>query len=121
MFFIGVFGIQDRKKKIAEPKGACSGCERESLALIQTERIFHFFFLPVFHRNRRYFLACENCGEGTAISEERADRLMAGDSVGPWDMPGTTKTRGRFCSECSYRSGEGDVYCAKCGAKLEEE
>ncbi|BES65756.1 zinc ribbon domain-containing protein [Gottschalkiaceae bacterium SANA] len=121
MFFIGIFGIQDRKKKIAEPKGACSGCGRESLALIQTERIFHFFFLPVFHWNRQYFLACENCEEWIEISSDRAERLLAGDSVGPWDMPGRTNVNDRFCSDCGYRAGHGDVFCAKCGAKLEEE
>lgn len=121
MFFIGVFGIQDRKKIIAEQKGGCGACGHESVRLIQTERIFHCFFLPVFHWNRRYFLACGDCGEEAEISEERLNRLMTGESVGPWDMPGSAKSRERSCLGCGYRAGEGDVYCAKCGEKLEEE
>lgn len=121
MFFIGVFGIQDRKKKICEPEGACSDCGRESMELIQTERIFHFFFLPVFHWNRRFFLACRACGSWAEISQERAERLMAGDHVGPWDMPQTVSREERRCLACGHLGQEGDRYCAKCGAKLEGE
>jgi hypothetical protein len=120
MFFIGFFGFQDRKKKIGQPRGACP-CGHQGIDLVETERIFHFFFLPVFHWNRRYFLACTHCGAWVEITKERADRLMDGESVGPWDMPETHKAGYRFCPACGPRVQAGDVFCAKCGRKLEDE
>lgn len=121
MFFIGIFGVQDRKKKLGEPGGACGTCEMETLDLIKMDRIFHVFFLPVFHWNRRFFLVCRRCGKWVEISEERANRLLSGDHVGPWDMPQMVKKKELRCSACGHVAQEGDRFCAKCGENLEED
>ncbi len=121
MFFIGIFGVQDRKKKLGEPQGACGACRTENLDLVKTERIFHIFFLPVFHWNRRFYLVCPSCGHWAEIGEERAERLMNGDPVGPWDMPQVPERKERRCTACGHLAQDGDRFCAKCGRELEEE
>lgn len=120
MFFIGVFGIQDREKKIGLVSGSCGECGSESGFVLRQERIFHFFFLPLFHWNRRYYLICDGCRQASEIGEERAERLLAGESFGPWDLPKSKMNQERRCPKCGRILEERDRYCAQCGQKLEE-
>lgn len=119
MFFIGVFGIQDREKNMGSISGTCGSCESESGIVVRRERIFHFFFLPLFHWNREYRLICRGCGQVAEITEERAERLLAGEPMGPWDLPKQNASRERHCSNCGSPAKEQDRYCAQCGQKLE--
>lgn len=120
MFFIGVFGIQDREKNMGMVTGTCGSCESETGILVRRERIFHFFFLPVFHWNREYRLICQGCRQAAAITEERAERLLAGESMGPWDLPKGKEDQERRCRQCGAAADVRDRYCAQCGQRLEE-
>jgi hypothetical protein len=64
MFFIGIFGIQDKDKYI----GTCSNIECPSCGRLaryeihKSYRYFHIFFIPIFRWNFRYFVKTSCCG-----------------------------------------------------------
>ena len=70
MFFIGVFGIDNKEKEIKILNNfCCKNCNESSEAkLIKTYSFFHFFFLPLFKWNEKYYVICNGCNSIFNIS-----------------------------------------------------
>lgn len=122
MFFLGIIGVMDRKKRIRKINlSPCRICDdTESGMLFKVERVFSFFFLPLFHWNTRYGVQCRRCGSLYWISKEKGEKLEKGqeDSIGYWDMLENKMVRGGVCPHCQKRILPTFDYCPHCGKKL---
>lgn len=123
MFFVGIFGIETKEKKIKELSNFfCKSCNKEEQGqLIKNYNYFHFFFLPVFKWNERYFLLCNNCSTVYEISKEKGKRLESGeDNITYWDLKEIKfYNKRRICKSCNKEIEDSFLYCPYCGNKLE--
>ncbi len=124
MFFIGIFGIESKEKKIKElPNFFCKGCNKEETGqLIKTYNYFHIFFVPVLKWNENYYVLCNYCSTVYEIAKEKGKRLERGEgeNITYWDLKEIKKTNGvRICKNCNSQVEDRFVYCPYCGNRLE--
>lgn len=126
MFFIGIFGIEEKHKEIRNIQNVvCKGCQRmTTYQLIEKYNFFHFFFIPIFKWNYRYYLKCRSCTVVFEIPKELGERLKLGENpvindmdLNPVFRGENYKTRIR-CSNCGSEMEMGFQYCPHCGYKL---
>jgi hypothetical protein len=119
MFFIGIFGVQDKDRLIREYDSIiCPGCGRLSRAeLVELYTYFHFFFIPLFKWNRRYFIRFRCCGSIYAVEGNYVQELKKGATLdtGRLEKIGAS---GNTCPGCGNYVNPGFNYCPYCGAKL---
>lgn len=129
MFFVGIFGIESKEKQVRElDKIYCGTCLTDTKGvLIKRYDYFHFFFIPLFRWNEKYFVVCKRCNSIYEVSKEKGKELERGslDYVSKEDM--TLVQEGqvygkralkRVCPHCG-KTVEGDYsYCPYCGSKL---
>ena len=110
MFFIGVFGINQKMSEIKElPPMMCKSCR-------QTER------LTLFKWNVQYYIQCSSCETVANIPLEKGRLLEAGETLELtlWDQEivEPSEKRKRYCQAC-HEIVEGNfIYCPFCGQKL---
>jgi ribosomal protein L32 len=119
MFFIGIFGIQNKEKMIREFENVvCPSCGRLSRAeLIESYTYFHFFFIPLFRWGYKYFLRLRCCGSIYEVEKEYADELKRTDAVDFTRLKKLGATGG-FCPNCGAYVHPGFNFCPHCGTKL---
>ena len=128
-FFIGIFGIQNKDKEIKYLNNiSCSSCNEESDAkLIKTYNFFHFFFIPLFKWNEKYYVICGKCGTVFEIPKEKGKRIENGEDVEItyWDLKNTgtgyyydSYTVNNRCSYCGNMVEPHFQFCPYCGRKL---
>lgn len=105
MFFIGIFGVEEKEKEIKEfINTVCPCCGQLTRAvLIARYTYFHIFFIPTFRWNRQYFLRYRCCG---GIYEVNADYFKNLKDASEIDI---RKIKKKFCS-----SDAQNVYCQRC-------
>ena len=83
MFFVGVFGIQDKTKEIhREQNVICPVCgSYDSYQLFKTYTYFHFFFIPLWKWNYRFFIKTRCCNRFCQIDQEIGTRIEKGETV----------------------------------------
>lgn len=90
MFFIGIFGIEDKRKEIRTIKNLpCKNCNSGGeLTLFKQYSSFHFFFIPILKWNIRYYLICNSCNTAYEISKEKGMRAEQGEesAITYWDL-----------------------------------
>ena len=90
MFFIGVFGIDNKEKEIKILNNfCCKNCNESSEAkLIKTYSFFHFFFLPLFKWNEKYYVICNGCNSIFNIDKEKGKAIERGEKleISYWDL-----------------------------------
>jgi DNA-directed RNA polymerase subunit RPC12/RpoP len=129
MFFIGIFGIQNKEKEIKYLNNiSCNSCNSESGAkLIKSYNFFHFFFIPLFKWNEKYYVICSNCSGIFEIPQEKGKRIENGEDVEItyWDLKTVETghynygyTAGSKCSHCGRTVEPHFEYCPYCGARL---
>ena len=132
MFFVGIFGIEDKIKKIREDINVrCMGCGFEEATLVKIYSCFHIFFIPVLKWNEKYMIICNNCGKKYMVEEEDAikaeevgyiynQKLIQLDQEEEDTfniINGGAKPRCSFCG----RELESDFrYCPYCGQKIDK-
>ena len=116
MFFIGVFGINNRSKKIKEVLFKCTGCLNNKGELIEISNVFEIFFIPVFKFNKKYILKCTTCGSMYKLNKESIGKIIETEKVTYEDMEEVIYEN-RVC-ECGEKILDGYEYCPKCGRKL---
>ncbi len=124
MFFIGVFGINQKMSEIKElPPMMCKSCRQtERLTLFKCYHQFHFFFIPIFKWNVQYYIQCSSCETVANIPLEKGRLLEAGETLELtlWDQEivEPSEKRKRYCQAC-HEIVEGNfIYCPFCGQKL---
>lgn len=128
MFFVGIFGIEDKKKEIKTIRNlSCKNCDRVSgLTLFKVYSYFHIFFLPLFRWNERYYLVCNSCNSIYEISKEKGARAEGGEdeAITYWDLKpidyGYYSNQISYkCKSCGKEIDAHFEYCPYCGKKRE--
>lgn len=129
MFFVGIFGIDTKEKQVKDVDNIyCRTCDNKTKGvLIKTYEYFHFFFIPIFRWNERFYVICKRCNSIYEISKEKGKDIEKGiiKDISENDMTlikeGQVygkKALKRTCPNCG-REIEGDYkYCPYCGSKL---
>ena len=70
MFFIGIFGIENKEKEIKITNNfTCKSCNRLTIGrIIKQYEFFHFFFIPIFKWNEKYYVECIERGEDIELT-----------------------------------------------------
>lgn len=122
MFFIGVFGIEDRQKEIMRLNNiVCPDCGRYASATLWfSYTFFHFFFIPLFKWNKTWFVRLSCCGAVYGCGGEAADEIRRNGRV---DFSKCRKQNaaqgfGQRCPYCGSQVASGFSYCPYCGKEL---
>ncbi len=123
MFFIGIFGVEHKQKKVKDIKSfICKECKLEdSGQLIKSYRYFHFFFIPLFKWNERYYITCSKCSSISEISKEKGKKIEKGETedITYWDIKDVHVANKReICSVCMNEVENKFTYCPHCGNRL---
>ena len=125
MFFIGVFGIENKDKIIKEnQKIYCKGCnDYVTGRIIKSYDFFHFFFIPIFKWNENYYVVFNNCNHLYSISKEKGKSIEHGENyeINYWDLKdfeGSNYENNDRCYNCGREIGIGYIYCPYCGQKI---
>ncbi len=125
MFFIGIFGIESKEKKIKTFGAAvCPDCGKYTQAvLFESFTYFHIFFIPTFRWNRKYYITLSCCGPVYKAPAEYAKKLKDADTI---DFSRLEKVRTgsagyedlwAACQNCGKGFDESFAYCPYCGTK----
>lgn len=124
MFFIGIFGVED-KQKIIKSLGEvkCKNCNINNIKLIKSYRFFHFFFLPLFRWNERYYAICESCGMIYDIPKEKGLAVEREENIDItyWDLRANEDISYEvynICESCRNKVNNSYQYCPHCGHKM---
>lgn len=133
MFFIGIFGIEEKAKALRQIETSmCPFCtKRGTHTLFKVYSYLHFFFIPIFKWNVRYFLQTSCCNRVYIITNAQVARdLERGIDVSitladvelfkrfEHDFADEYE-RSDFCPNCQHRVSRTFLYCPYCGNKLE--
>lgn len=127
MFFVGIFGVQDKQKEIKTINNlSCKNCDGiSSLTLFKVYSYFHIFFIPLFRWNERYYLVCNRCNTLYEIPLEKGVRVEQGEEnvITYWDLKPLEKYNNYVtyrCENCHREVEPHFEYCPYCGKKRED-
>lgn len=125
MFFIGIFGIENKNKEIKVLNNfCCKNCNISNGAmLIKSYTFFHFFFIPIFKWNEEYYVICNGCKSSFGISKEKGKAIERGEDVeiSYWDLKDNNINDNYFkkqCTKCNRELEKDFEYCPYCGEKI---
>ena len=77
MFFIGIFGIENKQKEVKQLENIyCKTCSTRTMGtLIKSYEYFHIFFIPIFRWNEKYYVMCKRCNSIYEISKEKGKAI----------------------------------------------
>lgn len=129
MFFIGVFGIENKNKDIKILDNIC--CKKCNTTvtgkLIKNFDFFHIFFIPVFKWNEKYYIICDTCNTLYSIDKEKGKAIERGENINItyWDLQevyqefNDDKNYNQIiCKNCGGKVDSGYKYCPYCGNKV---
>ncbi|HHT73060.1 MAG TPA: zinc ribbon domain-containing protein [Firmicutes bacterium] len=122
MFFIGIFGIQPGKKEVGEGQGICPSCEAfDRYVVDEVYTYLHFFFIPIWKWNRRYFVRTRCCRRTLELEGDVGRRIASGERIQlrPEHIvraqPGA---QGEACPNCGSVLRPDYRFCPRCGSQL---
>lgn len=127
MFFIGIFGIENKEKEIMTLNNfSCKNCNRQiSAKLFKRYDFFHFFFIPLFKWNIEYYVVCSSCNSVFSIPKEKGKAIEDGQDVKItyWDLNEMTSNTYSYnevcrCSSCGKEVDSNFDYCPYCGNRI---
>lgn len=127
MFFIGIFGIDNKMKEIKILHNfSCKSCNFSNGAkLIKSYTFFHFFFIPLFKWNEDYYVICNDCNSSFSIPKEKGKAIERGEDVEItyWDLKEVSNSYEGYysikrCSRCNREVENNFDYCPYCGEKI---
>jgi len=125
VFFIGIFGIEDKERPIKEfTNVVCPSCGRlTSAAFFEHYTYLHLFFIPTFRWNKHYYVKLRCCGALYEADAAYAEQLK---TASPIDFSRLKKISSGFggfddmfarCANCGETFDASFAYCPHCGAK----
>ena len=123
MFFIGIFGIDQKNKVIYTYRNTvCPSCSSfGSYDVILSYRYFHFFFIPLYKWGRSYFIKTHCCNKLCALDYDIGFRIEKGEQVEintEHIHCHNQYANKNFCSNCSSEVDPTFQYCPYCGNKI---
>lgn len=129
MFFIGIFGIENKDKEIKTLDNiSCKKCNNPTTArLIKNFNFFHLFFIPLFKWNEKYYVICNQCNSIYTILKDKGKALENGENVdiSYWDlqeMDAENYTNSYYeenaCTNCGRKVDANFKYCPYCGGRI---
>ncbi|SFC47462.1 zinc ribbon domain-containing protein [Clostridium uliginosum] len=129
MFFIGVFGIENKNEEIVTLNNlSCKRCNKAiDGKLIKNFDFFHFFFIPLFKWNETYYITCESCNMLYNISKEKGKAIEKGEDVNItyWDLQEMENdfynddySSKDICPTCGLSLDKSFKYCPNCGQHI---
>lgn len=130
MFFIGIFGIENKDKEIKIIDNInCKRCNKIIRGkLIKNYNFFHFFFIPLFKWNESYYIVCNECNSVYTISKEKGKSIENDDNIqiSYWDLQEVNNeynNNGDYginkCKNCGEEVESRFKYCPHCGSKID--
>ncbi|GAA0115020.1 zinc-ribbon domain-containing protein [Clostridium senegalense] len=128
MFFIGVFGVEKKEKEIGNLNDiSCRNCDMDlGGRVIKTFSFFHFFFIPIFKWNEKYYVVCNGCDFIYQVPIEKGKGFEKDKDVkfNYWDLKPVEErneicSHGNICSNCGKVVENNFKYCPYCGEKIE--
>ena len=128
MFFIGIFGIENKEKEIKIISNfICKSCNRVTNGrVIKFYEFFHFFFIPIFKWNEKYYVECESCKKVFSISKEKGKMIEREENIDLtyWDLNEVNNgyqdyyNLNNVCNNCRKIVDSNYIYCPYCGNKI---
>ena len=128
MFFIGIFGRENKEKEVKIINNlTCKSCNRLSMArIIKHYEFFHFFFIPIFKWNEKYYVECGSCKKIFSISKEKGKVIERGENIDItyWDLHEINNNYGydyninSVCKSCGKVVDSEYKYCPYCGHEI---
>ncbi|HHT41860.1 MAG TPA: zinc ribbon domain-containing protein [Firmicutes bacterium] len=121
MFFIGVFGVQDKSETIkTEQAVTCPVCGAyDRFEVIRVFRYFHFFFIPLWKWNKRFFVRTRCCQRLCALDDEVGRRIEEGQQVViTSEHVHCGEPVQAACSHCGAQLHSSFSYCPYCGNRI---
>lgn len=123
MFFIGIFGIDQKEKQIGTYNNAvCPACGALTrFEIYKTYSFFHIFFIPVFRWNVKYIVKPVCCGSIYELDPEIGRQYENGKSPDIRSEHLNLLNRYlpyKICSRCRARVAPEYSFCPYCGSKL---
>lgn len=129
MFFIGVFGIEDKQIEIETLNNfECKVCSNlQGAKVIKRYNYFHFFFIPLFKWNESYYITCDRCGSVYSIPKEKGKSIENNENVDItyWDIKevfsgnsNNESCRNTICRSCGREVDNSYKYCPYCGQRI---
>ena len=121
MFFIGVFGIEEKEHIVKEFNNVICKCGSYSKAeMIERYTYFHFFFIPLFRWNKKYFVRFRCCNRLFSVPKDYAVELLDkyNNNIDINRLKEINDYSGRACPRCGAYLDSSFVYCPYCGESL---
>ena len=122
MFFIGIFGVQNKTGQIAsEAAVICPVCGRYGrYDILRSYYYFHVFFIPLWRWNKRYYIKTHCCSRVCELDQDIGSKIEAGRAViiEREHIHCADRAAAPSCPNCSARLDPGFVYCPYCGSSL---
>ncbi len=123
MFFVGIFGINEKEKPVTTYNNiVCPACQALThLDIFKAYSYFHFFFIPIFRWNQRYYgktACCSSIFKVGPVKAEQFDRGQIPD-LRPENLePKSYDLPYKKCANCGAASETKYRFCPYCGNKL---
>lgn len=131
MFFIGIFGIENKDKEVKDLNNlTCKKCNSTIKGkLIKNFDFFHFFFIPIFKWNEKYYVLCNRCKCLYSIPKEKGKAIEKGEEVNItyWDLQEVYSDNNinfnnrydmKICPNCGEQVKRHFKYCPYCGKEV---
>lgn len=117
MFFIGVFGVNNKSRVLKDVYFKCTGCVETKAELIENYSCFEFFFIPIYKYNKKYFLRCRRCESVYWLKDEGIGEIMASGKA-DYEHIREVIYQKEVCPHCGKDINSKYEYCPNCGKKL---
>lgn len=119
MFFIGIFGIEQKEKLILTKQNIiCPICNALGrFDVVKVYSFFHFFFIPLFRWNVKYYIKT-HCGRICELKKEIGLKIENGEDT---VIKKEDIIRGEqifVCPNCQAQVNPSFRYCPHCGKEI---
>mgnify|MGYP002402055612 CR=1 FL=1 len=121
LFFVGIFGVQPGRRQVGEGTGICPACEAfDRYEVEETYTYLHFFFIPIWKWNKRYYVRTRCCGRRMALDEAIGARIAQGERIQLRPEHITAREpelQEQVCRECGSPLRQDYRFCPHCGTR----
>lgn len=120
MFFIGIFGIENKSKNILTNRNnICPLCNAYgSYDILKSYNYFHIFFIPLWKWTTRYFIRTHCCMKFCTLDNNIGLRIENGEMVEIKKEHIHCDNNCTLCPYCSSQIEPGFHYCPHCGKRI---